>query len=128
MNRRPSGFYLYKAIEGFEQYKAAEGLSPKSLVNYSYHLKVFKGYMGEVAIESITSQDISGFLAWLRTDYEPRRLSRKKGSLSPKTIRNIWVTLSSLFSWAADEFEIPSPMKRVPAPRFKRAPVHLGPR
>jgi hypothetical protein len=32
MNRRPSGLKLDKAIPGFLQYKAAEGLSPRTVV------------------------------------------------------------------------------------------------
>jgi hypothetical protein len=40
MNRISPGLSLSKARVGFEQYKAAEGLSPNTLINYSYHLKL----------------------------------------------------------------------------------------
>jgi hypothetical protein len=39
MNRRPPGLSLSKAFVGFEQHKAAEGLSPRTLVSYNQHLK-----------------------------------------------------------------------------------------
>ncbi|MCD4674123.1 MAG: site-specific integrase, partial [Anaerolineaceae bacterium] len=42
---------------------------------------------------------------------------------SPKTLRNVWVTLSSFYAWAALEFEITNLMKTIPAPRFKVTPV-----
>jgi len=38
MNRRSSGLQLSKALVGFLQYKAAEGLSPNTLRNYEDHL------------------------------------------------------------------------------------------
>ena len=41
MNRRPSGLKLDKAIPGFLQFKAAEGLSPRTLVSYEYDLKLW---------------------------------------------------------------------------------------
>jgi integrase/recombinase XerD len=41
----------------------------------------------------------------------------------PKTVRNIYVTLSSFFRWAGEEFKIESPMKGIPAPKFDTAPV-----
>ena len=43
--------------------------------------------------------------------------------MSPKTIRNVWVTLSSFFRWASIEFDLSSPMSGVPAPQFKVTPV-----
>jgi integrase/recombinase XerD len=69
------------------------------------------------------TQDLRAFPAWLRTDYKPRRLCGGDDPLSPKTVRNFWVTLSAFFSWVCDEFDIPNPMKGVPAPRFEETPV-----
>jgi integrase/recombinase XerD len=123
MNRISPGLSLSKARVGFEQYKAAEGLSPNTLVNYSYHLKLWQEYISDVPIDQVTTQGLRAFLAWLRTDYKPRRLCGGDDPLSPKTVRNFWVTLSAFFSWACDEFDIPNPMKGVPAPRFEDAPV-----
>jgi integrase len=42
---------------------------------------------------------------------------------SPKTVRNVWVTLSAFFHWVGDEFQIPNPIKMVPAPKFETPPV-----
>jgi len=123
MNRRPPGFQLSKSFVGFEQHKAAEGLSPNTLINYKQHLRLWLGHIGDVEISQVTTQNIRAFLAWLRTDYRPRRVTGNVQPLSPKTIRNVWVTLSSFFSWACTEFDLPNPMKRVPAPRFQTAPV-----
>ncbi|MEE9618446.1 MAG: hypothetical protein V3T90_15785 [Anaerolineae bacterium] len=47
MNRRPSGLQLSKALVGFLQYKAAEGLGPNTLCNYEDHLTVWLDYVGE---------------------------------------------------------------------------------
>ncbi len=123
MNRRPSGLKLSKALVGFLQYKAAEGLSGTTLVSYEAHLKLWIEYGGDAEVDQVTAQDLSAFLAWLRTEYKPRRLAGDNDQpLSDKSIRNYWITLSSFFTWASKEFNLPSPMKTVPAPRFEKAP------
>jgi len=123
MNRRPTGFKLEKAIEGFLQYKAAEGRRPSTLDNYKDHLELLCEHLGDVAIDDITPADLRGFLVWLQTDYQPRRLTGGDGPLSHKTARNFWVSLSSFFTWATLEFNLDSPMKGVPGPKFKSPPV-----
>lgn len=85
MNRRSSGLQLSHAVVGFLQYKAAEGLSPNTLRNYEYHLEVWQDRAGDVEVTQVASQDLRAFLAWLRTDYKPRRLTGGDQPLSPKT-------------------------------------------
>jgi hypothetical protein len=46
----------------------------------------------------------------LRTDYTPKRLTGKTQPLFPKAIRNIYITLSSFFTWLKRESELPNPM------------------
>ena len=123
MNRRPPGFKLSKLIEGFLQYKAAEGLSPRTLVSYESHLKKWAEHVGDVELASVTAQDLRAYLAWLRAEYKPHRFSGDVHPLAPKTIRNVWITLSALFTWAVAEREVPNPMKAVPAPKFEEAPM-----
>jgi len=82
-------------------------------------------YAGEVAVERITPADLSAFLAWLRHEYQPRRITGNVAALAPKTLRNYWVSLSAFFTWAARELRIPNPMRGVPAPRFAQALVQL---
>jgi len=124
MNLRPSGsLLLSKAIGGFVSYKTAEGLSENTIASYQMHLKQWMEFQGDKDIGKITSGEITKYLAWLHTDYVPKRLSGNKQPLSPKTLRNIWVTLSSLFTWASKELRLESPMKDVPSPRFKIPPV-----
>jgi len=76
-----------------------------------------------VDVSEVQAQDLRDYLAWMRSEYKPRRFSGSEQPLSPKTIRNIWVGLSAFFRWASTELNIPNPMKGVPAPRFEEAPV-----
>jgi len=123
MNRRPPGLKLVKAIHGFLQHKAAEALSPRTLEGYEHDLNTWLSQVGDVDIGSITTQDLRSYLAWLRTDYKPRRVSGSDHPLAAKTLRNRWVTLAAFFTWASTEIGIPNPMKAIPAPRFEEAPV-----
>ena len=101
MNRRSPGLQLSKALVGFLQYKAAEGLSPNTLRNYKDHLTRWLDYAGDIEIGQVTSQDLRAYLAWLRTDHKPRRLAGGDHPFSLKTARNVWAALSSFFAWAS---------------------------
>ena len=123
MNRRPPGLLLSTAIDGFLQYKTAEGLSRNTTSNYSQRLSKWLEYTGDVPVAEIGSHKIQAFLACLRTDYRPNRVNGDTSPLAPKTIRNFYVAISAFYTWACVEFEIPSPMGRIKPPKFQVAPV-----
>ncbi len=123
MNRSPSNLTLAKAIDGFNKYKTAEGLSPRTIDSYDRVLKKWLEYQGDTPLKSLATDDIRTYLAWLRTEYKPCRFNGQTHPLSPKTLRNIWVTLMAFYSWASQEFKLPNPMQDIPAPRYQKAPV-----
>ena len=72
MNRRPPSFLLVsQASEGFLQYKAAEGLSPRTLERYRDFFKIWRQYIDDARLNEITADKLRQFLIWLRTDYQP---------------------------------------------------------
>lgn len=124
MNRRPPGLQLSIAIQGFLQYKNAEGLSPRTIYSYKRDLELWVSIQGDKDVTRVTTQNLRDYLTFLRTDYTPRRITGNNDrKLTTKTIRNIWVSLSAFFHWASDEFGLPNPMKKVPAPKFTEPPV-----
>ena len=124
MNRRATGLSISKAIPGFINYKSAEGLSPNTIHSYERDLNLWLTYQENIDISKVASRDIRDYLNYLRIEYKPRRITGNNDKkLSPKTIRNVWVTLASFFAWASIEFEITNPIKQVPAPKITVAPV-----
>ena len=123
MNRRSSGLSLSKALVGFLNTTAGEGLSARTLTHYEFRLRQWIDFAGDPTVESVKPQAIREYLVWLRTEYRPRRYNGDRGPLSPKTIRNAYITLSSFFTWAVQEFDLRNPMQRVPAPKFQQALV-----
>jgi integrase/recombinase XerD len=124
MNRRSPGLLISKAVQGFIQFKSAEGLSPSSLTSYQHDLNLGLEISGDKNIQLVTTQELREYLNYMRNDYTPRRINgNNRQRLSSKTLRNIWISLSAFFTWASQEFEITSPMKGVPAPKFTQAPV-----
>jgi integrase/recombinase XerD len=124
MNRRTPGLETVKAIQGFLQFKAAEGLSARTIESYTRDLRLWVEYMGERLVGQITVLELRQYLVYMLTEYQPRRLTgNNEKKLSPKTVRNVWVTLSAFFHWASDEFQIPNMMKKVPASKFEFPPV-----
>ncbi len=125
MNHRPQVLNFSSALNGFLQYKLAEGLSPATVLNYERDLKLWLEHMGDQDNGKITSTDLLEFLNYLRSEYVPRRIAgREERKLSDKTIYNFYVSLSAFFTWASTEFEMANPMKKVLRPRVaEEAPV-----
>ena len=124
MNHSPSGsLLLSKAIPGFINYKTAEGLALRTIDSHERLLNKWLEHIGDQEIGKITAQDVVAYLSWLRNEYTPRRYNGKTHPLSPKSLRNVWVTLSSFYSWAAQELGIAQIMKSVPAPRINKTPI-----
>ncbi len=111
---------LSDAIDEFLEYKeAVQRLSKTTLVDYRSTLKRFQRFMGDARpIEAISARDVRKFLGTL--------------DVSKKRIKNIHVTLSSLWSWALQEgicdthivhtIQPPKPEKRVIVP-FSRTDI-----
>jgi len=124
MNHSPSGsLLLSKAIPGFINYKTAEGLALRTIDSHERLLNKWLEHIEDQEIGKITAQDVVAYLSWLRNEYTPRRYNGKTHPLSPKSLRNVWVTLSSFYSWAAQELGTAQIMKAVPAPRTKETPI-----
>jgi integrase len=123
MNHRSSGLHVSDAIEGLLLAKLAEGRSPRTVTGYRHDLRVWLDHTGDKDVAHVTAPEVQAFLLYLRSNYRPRRLSGDDCALSAKTIRNFWVSLSALFSWLRDAFELPSPMVKVPAPTFSRTEI-----
>ena len=124
MNRSSSNqLALSKAITGYLNHKAAEGLSDRTIDSYRRILQQWTLYTGEIQMKQLTSQNVGDYLLYLRNEYVPRRFGGGTHRLSPKTIRSGWIALSSFFRWAQTEFQIKNPMQDIPAPRFQKTAV-----
>jgi len=124
MNRRPSGLILSKAVQGFLQYKQAEGLSPRTIESYEHDLKLWLEYQQDVDVGKVTAAHIRAYMIYLQKEYKPRRITGGNDRpLSSKSIRNHYVTLCAFFHWCSDEFQIANPMRSVPKPKFNEAVV-----
>jgi integrase len=124
MNRRPpSSLPLSKAAAGFLQYKTAEGLSPNTLLRYQRFLRLWKEHTGDVPIHRIKTDDVRDFLIWLRNDYQPQRITGGTQPLASKTIHSTYMCVSAFFTWACREFNLPNPIKAIPAPKFEMAQI-----
>ena len=124
MNHRSSGSIpVSRAITGFVNYKTAEGLTIRSVDVYKRVLEQWVDHAGDNEVGQISHNDISNYLLYLRTEYVPQRFSGDTRPLAPKTLRNVYITFSSFFTWASRELRVENPMKEIPAPRFQRTQV-----
>ena len=114
---------LRAAITGFLNYKTAAGLSQRSVDSYKRILEQWAEYAGNKKVAQFTDRDINAYLVYMRTEYVPRRFGGDTRALSPKSLRNIWISLCAFFTWVNDEFRMENPMKSVPAPKFQKVEV-----
>jgi integrase len=103
----------------FLNFKTAAGLSQRSVSSYQRILEQWAEYAGDKKVSQFSDHDINAYLVYMRTVYVPRRFGGDTRALSPKSLRNIWISLCAFFTWAHDEFKMKNLMKSVPAPKFK---------
>lgn len=80
------GYWLDKELE----------FSPNTVRQYQYVFRYLVDFLGDVEFAHITSDDIRRFLLWLRNERE----------VSKRTVHDYWITLSSLWTWAATELQV----------------------
>ncbi len=69
MNRRPQGLKAQKTIQGFLQFKSAEGLSKNTINVYKNDPEKWLEYQGDSDVGTITHQEIRQYLSYMLTDY-----------------------------------------------------------
>lgn len=106
-----------KAIEGFLLSKSIEGLSPNTLVTYGYHLDHFKEYINDIELDQITVEHIQRFFYFLKTEYEPKRWNKDISPLTNRTLKNVWITLKSFYTWAGKDLDLPDVMVKILPPK-----------
>ena len=100
---------FFTAIDGFVNYKTAEGLSQRSVDSYKRILEQWAEYVGNKKVAQFTDREINAYLVYMRTEYVPRRFGGNTRALSPKSLRNIWISLYAFFTWANGEFRMKIP-------------------
>lgn len=85
--------------------------SPNTVAQYRYAFNHLLEFLGDVDFAQITSDDIRRYLMWLRVE---RQVSRR-------TEQNYWISLSSLWTWAEAELQLPHIIRgKVSKPTFTK--------
>jgi integrase/recombinase XerD len=102
---------LSKALEGFKIGALAEGYSQLTIITYLSALGTLVEYLGDREVQSITSDDLHGFMSFLVTDYVPERRNNPKNTerLSTASHHRYWKAIRSFFKWAEIELGIERP-------------------
>lgn len=109
---------LSTSISGFLLFKEAAGLRPNTLQLYRHCLQLLAAWLGDdPPIEAVTSERLAAFLAYLRTDYKPKRTNGSDAPLSSQSIYNVWTALKSFYKWTGATLELPDAMAVIPRPK-----------
>lgn len=102
------------AIDGYWLEKR-RNVSVATYTGYNYVLRSFREFLGAAPVnfEEITADQVRSYLAHLRDS-----------GLSPKSCSNAWVTLSSVWTWAEHELQVPHIIRgRIARPRYRRPAI-----
>ncbi len=105
------------AVEGYWLEKR-RNVSQRTVMDYSATFRRFGEFLGpSMEFDEIKPDHVRKFLTKLLNS-----------GLSPKTVNNAWIALSSLWTWAEVELDIPHIIrKRVARPKFNRATAYPNP-
>jgi site-specific recombinase XerD len=115
---------LTQATEGCLLYKSATGCSNHTILDYrnGYH-KLLLFLPDDPPFSSITRAQLVAFFAWLQDGHvsEPDGVApRGRIRLAPKSIYNIHVALSALWTWGIQEGYVDENLTRtIDAPQFE---------
>jgi integrase/recombinase XerD len=117
--------HLSKALEGYKIGALAEGYSQLTIITYQSALSTMIEYLGDMELQSVTSDDLHRFMNFLVTDYVPERLNNPKnaGALSTASHHRYWKAIRSFFKWAARELGIQRPDLTLKMPAWESREV-----
>ncbi len=95
-----------EALAGFLFSLKAEGYSVSTVDLYRIMLNTLITFLQDPEVNTITSQDLIRYFAYLRTDYTPRRNGDNRTPLSGSTLQNHWKAIRSFFKWGEEELKL----------------------
>jgi len=116
---------LSTVIEGYLLDARARQLSPKTLLDYQNAFRHLREFIGDPPFADIVTDDIRRFLGHLRdAPVEPSGVApRRKRVLSKKSVLNIYIALSALWTWAVTEGLASSHVVRAISPPTPEKPA-----
>lgn len=129
MVNKKTSITLSGAIEGHLRY-VASAYSPNTLRDYTNTHAQFLDFLGDMPLNHIRPGDIERFLIYMReTPILPAGVAAgsvptKPRYRRPKTMVNIWIGLSALWTWAVKRgYAIEHVVQQVPKPRHRQEPI-----
>jgi len=116
---------LTEAIEALAIATRANGRSRRTVDSYRQKLKPLVAFLGDVAVESVTTDDLRRYVVHLmerRTLYAGHPTHEKReGTLSMFTVEGHVRAIRRLFNWLEEEGRIEAnPMRRIKTPQPRR--------
>lgn len=105
---------ILSALEGYWLSKKRD-LSPNTVSDYALSFRRLVEFLSEKQeFEAITTHQVKLFLNHLKSEYD----------LAPKSMANVWIALSSLWTWAGAELGTEHVLSgKIERPRWHRPPI-----
>jgi len=60
------------------KFTVAEGLSKRTIDSCEFYLNQWMEHVGDQDVAKVTASDLTNYIAWMRTEYKPRRWNGNK--------------------------------------------------
>lgn len=116
---------LSKAIEGYILAALSEGYSQLTLNAYRSALNTMVEYLDDMDLETITTDDLRGFMKYLLTDYAPERRNNPANQepLSTASHHRYWKAMRSFFKWAERDLGASRPDIPIKMPKWENKEI-----
>lgn len=116
-NRKPHGENMTFAAALTGYWLARRGnFSPATISDYSRTYLRFSAFIGDTRLGDIEADDIHHFMEHMRTTYK----------LGKKSICNVWIALSSFWTWASTELGVEHIIRgHVQQPDYRTPPIEI---
>ncbi|HUF37775.1 MAG TPA: tyrosine-type recombinase/integrase [Anaerolineales bacterium] len=110
---------LQDAIQGYVLSITADGYSRHTIEMYTRDLERLCEHLGNPELEAISTQDLQGWLAYMRNEFKPTRPDGDTRPLAPGTLNICYRAIRSFYNWAENSLELKRPDKTIKAPKFE---------
>jgi integrase/recombinase XerD len=114
---------LSQAAEGFLLYAASGVYSPTYIPTVRARLKVMTDFLGDPELAKIKPKDLQKFMAYLTTEYQPKRINGVTAPIIAATRDGYWKLIKAFYNWAAREFELKRPDLEMVRPKYQTPQV-----
>lgn len=113
---------LSEAVKGFLLEMRAGNYSENTIELYGYCLTSVIDYLQDPQLDTITTEHLQRYMAYMRHDYTPRN-AKRGDRLAGSSLDNRWKAIRTFYRWAERVVDAPRPDEQLQRPKYSDAEI-----